>query len=155
MRTRAKRRGIRLELWVRSHTPYGAYSRRRSALERLSHLKSEGDIESFTVNVWDEGAGMMTGEPLDAFDSRRKLGEFAAWAAAHGCTLPGFKERHLESTFTDETCTRFDPPILTLAVYDDDELLGVYPCADGENSHTVGTVLESLATGEYDRPPAA
>jgi len=40
-------------------------------------------------------------------------------------------------------------PLVSLAVYEDDRLVGVFPCSTGEGTETVGDCLRRLETGEF------
>lgn len=143
----------RLELWVREAATGGVLSGRSTAIARMRGLREAGVIDEFVVNVWGRHVSPSIAEDVSGTASRIPDAVFAfeRWAMANGRDLrPGF-ERRERSTFLDEESHQVIVlPTVCLAVYEDDELRGVYPSADGERVHTVREGLAGLRNGRAD-----
>jgi hypothetical protein len=138
----------RVELWMRAHATIDVQDRQQAALDRLSRLEDEGIIAPLSVNTWgkhidtaDDTSPSSTATP--ALDKAR---EFERWSAQNGASLPGF-QRHIQSSLlTSHTQEVFVTPILSLAIYEDNDLHDVIPNSGPEEYHTVTAYIESVAT---------
>jgi hypothetical protein len=135
----------RTELFVRADLPDPSQWRRNAIERRLADLRCGGDIDEFTVTVWEKRvpvAGDCDGP------ERSRYNEFAAWAAEAGaCLAPFFDTRECYSFETGEKRTELVMPALCLAVYEDDELVHVAPFARGGSTQSIGDCLDDLETG--------
>jgi hypothetical protein len=151
-RARDSRSDVHVELWVRRNLPYCVRDVEKEAYERLRRLRNRGSVESCSLHLWDTvetAPGERRTEPTA--DSREKITEFENWADEHGCTLrPGFQTREVNSILTDDVRRRVVPPILCLAVYEDDTLGAVFPHVEGDRIHTVSDGIERLEAGDGD-----
>lgn len=147
-----------VELWIRSFAPASAGPTQERALERLERLESCESIESVEVGVWGkevertEHASRIP--QLQRIETR--LEAFDAWAADTGRQLePFFRNSHIESTITGESHDVWRLPTVALAEFDDDdELVHVAPCRDGERTVDVFDRFDALAEETDATPPA-
>lgn len=134
-----------VELFVRSLAPSGATDRQTAAIDELERLKSEEIIESYTVTVWgnricpETARATTTGQTvLD------KIDQFRQWGREEGISLePYFQRREIRS-MVDEPHSAIVPPMMCLAVYDDDDLWGVFPCVKEDEQCSIFDYLQSI-----------
>ena len=138
-----------VELWIRSFAPTSAGPTQERALERVDELKSSTPIESVDVAVWgkkvevDRPERAMRIPQLCRIESR--LEAFETWAARTGRQLePFFRNTRIESSITGESHDVWRLPTIAIAEFDDDELLHVAPCRDGDRTIDVFDRLETL-----------
>jgi hypothetical protein len=114
----------RVELWMRAHPTMDVQDRQQAALNRLSRLEDEGNIAEFTVNTWPKHIDTAADTPLSDIASAAldKAREFEHWSARNGASLPGFQRRTQSSLLTNHTQEVFVTPILSLAIYEDNDL---------------------------------
>nr|WP_101296883.1 HTH domain-containing protein [Halegenticoccus soli] len=121
-------------------------------LATLRSLEEDGVIDALLIRAWPEvlplSAQSVYGEFLDAYE------RFADWADGHGLSIhPPFVVRTTTSTFTGETKTLLRTPVMCLAVYRDETLVGVYPHSTGESHRNVAEAISLLETGEFAGRP--
>ncbi|WP_241432402.1 HTH domain-containing protein [Halogeometricum borinquense] len=144
----------RVEVRIREQMPRGAYDRPESIIERLDQLESDGKINEYTVDVW--GRSINTSPSCSVTTAMGNLDtvrEFQSWAAENGMTLePAFQENELSPLEMNETYEVLVLPVVCLAVYEDDSLKGVFPCAR-DDVFTVDDCIEALREGSdwFDR----
>lgn len=142
----------RLELYVRSLLPRGACACQEAVVDRLQELAEDGAIDAFEVTVWGRGLAPSTAAATDA--GRELLGRierFSGWARERGLTLrPRFERRTVRSDLTDETYDAVLFPAMAVAVFRDDDLAFVAPCADGTTVYTVADVLDAVEDGAFE-----
>lgn len=129
---------VRVDVFVRSLAPEPAvHVAQVEVVEAVHDLADDGRIADGTVSIWGErlcpcetcrqtGAGRAVLDRVRAFES---------WAEAvpAAVTVP-FDRRSLECGFTGAETDVIVPPRVTIAVYGDTTLLGVFPCElDGES----------------------
>ena len=139
-----------VELWIRSFAPTSAGPTQERALERLDDLESSAPIESVEVGVWgkevevDRPERAMRIPQLRRIESR--LESFETWAARTGRRLePFFRNTRVESSITGESRDVWRLPTIAVAEFDEnDELLHVAPCRDGDRTIDVFDRLERL-----------
>jgi len=134
---------------------YGTHNRQQSVVQEVRELHTAGRIDEFEVTTWgkrvvlDGGAVGQTG----ASAARERFREFDAWAEATGHSLePAFARRTLRIDPGSEPKAIVDLPVICLAVYDDDGLRAVLPCADDEETYTVDDGLRALAGADASLP---
>ena len=128
----------RLSVYLRSPVPDKTERRQIGVLGRASALRNAGLVDEITVTFWHRlSTGIDLAESADIEAMER-------WAAENGCTLaPTFdrRDRHSAYTGTDSVVTL---PVVCLACWDGDELLGVYPHAGPCGHYTVADGLDRI-----------
>ena len=136
---RSTESGLELTLWTRRPV----CGPRTTIIDRLSALRTAGAIEDFTINTWPEEIGLdgmgQESEILETID------RFEQWAADHGLSLRPPFETRTSSLLVGGSEEVLLTPMLLAAVYEDGDLIGVYPCTDGEYTWTVTEFLDGLA----------
>ncbi len=149
-----------VELWIRSFAPTKAGPTQERALERLEDLEGNMSIESVTVGVWgrevevDRPTSTASIPQLRRIETR--LEAFESWATrTDRCLEPFFRTMQIESLLADDPYDVWRLPTVALAEFDeDDELLHVAPCRDGEQTIDVADRLAVL-TDETETPTQA
>lgn len=140
----------RAELYVRSLAPRGAHASQEAIVQRLLDMESEQSLE-FSLTVWGDQiatdtAVTRTEAGRTALDTVRR---FESWAATNGYTVePFFSDVHRES-LVDAAHDVIVPPHVCLALYDEGDVTGVFPCSDHGIHYTVEDAIEAMA-GERD-----
>ncbi|WIV66914.1 HTH domain-containing protein [Natrialbaceae archaeon AArc-T1-2] len=119
-------------------------------VETLNECENEGTIDTVLLRSWPKEVTISSESPypevLDAVD------RFERWADRQGVSIyPPFRER-TRSTLTEGTKDVLVTPMLCLAVYRGDELYGVFPHSDGEETYTATDTIATLRTGELPTP---
>lgn len=119
-------------------------------VETLRACESEGRIDSLLLRSWPEEVSLDDGssypEVVDVFE------RFERWADRHDVSVrPPFETRTARSLATGEETEMLVTPLLCLALYRGDDLVGVYPHTDGEESVAATEAIAALRTGEL--PP--
>jgi hypothetical protein len=131
--------GLRLVLRVRPPVAGPA----TTVINRLGRLRAEGVVEAFDIEYWpDEVSLAGDGHPevVETFE------RYETWAAEHGVSLrPAFDVRSV-SPLVGERRELLRLPMACLAVHEDGDLVGVFPCTDGDETWTVTDCLEAVAT---------
>lgn len=120
-------------------------------IETLNACESEGAIDDLLIRSWPKEVSRSESSPhhevIETFE------QFRQWADGRGVSIePPFRTRTSTSRVTGETRELLVTPLLCLEVYVDDELLGVFPHSDGEETYTTDDVIASLRTGELPTP---
>jgi len=146
----------RVELYVRSLAPCGTSTEQNEVVERLHDLDRRDVVDDVDLTVWGDpvcldGASATVGTGRQVADRVR---EFYGWCADGPTSLdPFFTWSTVESSLSGDSFRRVVLPQRCLALYDDGQLLEVYPrqvdgtvesLADGVRS------LESAANGNAD-----
>jgi hypothetical protein len=121
-----------------------------TVINRLGRLRAEGVVGAFDIEYWpDEVSLTGDGHPEVVATFER----YEAWADEHGVSLrPAFDVRSV-SPLIGERRELLRLPMACLAVHEDDDLVGVFPCTDGDDTWTVTDCLEAIAaTGEPPVP---
>jgi hypothetical protein len=111
----------RLSVYLRSPVPSETERRQTGVLGRASSLRNEGLVDDVTVTYWRR---LSMG---DSPEESAGIEAMEAWAAENGCSLATtFDHRNRQSAYTgaDSVVTL---PVVCLACWDGDELVGVYP----------------------------
>jgi len=134
--------GTRARLHVRERLPKPVRGRRERVADALSALVAEGTLAGYTIENWDKRIPADgSGDP----ELRDTYLSFEGWAEdQHVSLTPFFATRECYSWETGERGTWIVLPALCLSVYEDDELVDVYPHRDGETYESVWTGIESL-----------
>lgn len=134
------RDALSVSLFVRGSAD--ARSREESVSERLRELQREGQIGELTVRTWPGEVSLSREGNSEIVDTFRT---FEEWAQAHDASIrPPFTVRDRHSTITDQADRLLLTPLVCLALYDVDGIVGVYPCIHGESVTTIDDCLERL-----------
>lgn len=115
-------------------------------IETLERLESEGTIEELTHHSWPAEVSVSDHGLYD--DVEETFREFDRWAATNEVHIrPPFSIRTRRSTFTGETSTVLVTPVMSLAIYLEDQLAAVFPHSDGDVHYPVSEAIAALKTG--------
>lgn len=149
--------GVTMTLWTR--TPVCGSP--TSVINRLGRLRATGAIEAFEVRTWPDEIELSTETGSDPVVETFE--RFEAWAADRGLSVrPGFDVRTV-SPLVGRERELLTLPMMCLAVRVDgetgaentdaagngaDDLVGVFPCRDGERTWTIGDYLDAYEMDE-------
>ncbi|MFB6179504.1 MAG: HTH domain-containing protein [Halorientalis sp.] len=142
----------RLELYLRDETRGLAGPQQDALIETAEALALTPAIDTVEIYEWPrklavEGHGPTDDRTLDVFN------QFSQWARDHGVQLhPAFSTRTCYDWETGNRYTALVLPVMALAVFEDDELVAVYPHTDGETRQTVFDGLDALDTPAEPAP---
>ena len=146
---------LRVKFFTRSYTPGGAEDVQNRVLDRLETLCEQGVIKDCDRQVWGKRVCTSNAGTFGE-DAIETVAQFRTWADRNDASLlPFFDERTCHSKITGEEHSEIVFPMMCMAVYRDDDLVGVYPHADGESVTTIQDCLASLSaegSGNADRP---
>ncbi|WP_436924603.1 HTH domain-containing protein [Halosimplex amylolyticum] len=130
-------------LYVRETLPAPAARQRSRLRGRLRRLEAEGSIDGF--DVFDCPKRIRCENPT-AVGARDRYLAFTEWARRNEVSLrPSFQTRECYAMDTGEKGDWLVFPALSLAVYDDGDLVAVYPHADDGGYRSVADGLSALA----------
>lgn len=135
------------QLYVRSQAGRASRPEQQATIARLRRLAADGTIDRFDVYVWGrEICPDETARETDCFaKTAGKLTELEHWARDDDVSLDRtFRRYELRCEFTGDAYVVVSTPVLCLAVYDDAELVGVYPCEVGGDHLSVADGLDRL-----------
>lgn len=120
-------------------------------IETLQACEAEGSVDDLLLRSWPKEVSRTESSPhhevLETYD------RFSQWAARRGVSIePPFNTRTSTSQVTGESRELLVTPLLCLEVYADDELVGVFPHSDGEETYTTNEVIAQLRTGQLPTP---
>jgi hypothetical protein len=145
---------LTVDLYVRADAP--AAQRRRKIVERLERAERRGGIVDFAVHCWPRAISLDRTVDVDEGGVEETVRTFETWAQRHGRRIsPCFDVRRTRSTILEESDERLVLPVLCVAAYDEDGLVGMAPCRDGDSALTVEDVLDAIATGDLHVAGAA
>jgi len=131
-------------LYVRADAPIA--ERRSAVIERLRQFERQGRIAGFEIQPWPRAVSLDLFDTIGQRGLRNDLQRFESWASEHGLRIrPHFQVRTASPLNTTETDTMLVLPTICVAVHDDEELLGVTPCSDGDSVCSVDDLLDALA----------
>lgn len=132
-----------VSMTLRTRTP--VCGPRTDVINRLSELRTAGRIETFEVQTWPDELVLSETEVTDP--TVETFERFEAWATERGLSVrPAFDVRTVSSLIGNDREV-LTLPMMSLAVSVDDELVGVFPCSDGERTWTVEDCLDAYAAG--------
>jgi hypothetical protein len=132
--------GVRMELWTRRPV----CGPRTDVIDRLGRLASAGAIDDYEIRTWpDEVALAEHTRQSRVVETYRR---FRAWADDAGASIAPPFDRRTVTSLVGRTGEVLTLPVMCLAVYDADDLRGVYPCDDGERTWTVTDYLDAYET---------
>jgi len=137
---------LRAELYLRGDT-YGTFDAQQQVLNRVKRLEANGVFsESMVAGEWQRIRTMAEDKRSEAIQTYE---EFQDWADRNGHSLtPAFERRTRSYVGMDRVDDVVVFPVVSLAIYDGDDLEGVFPCSDEERTYTVGDALEAFERGD-------
>ena len=122
--------------------------------ERIAEARAcEGTdlVDAVVVRSWPDSVRLDdAGQDREVVDD---FGRFREWADRREVTVePPFEVRTRSSIVEEDGVDVLVTPVLCLAVYRDERLVGVYPHSDGEETYPVERALERLQEGQLPRP---
>ncbi|MFB6307720.1 MAG: HTH domain-containing protein [Haloarculaceae archaeon] len=139
----------RAELYLRGDT-YGTFGTQQSVLNRVNRLEGEGVLDEATVaGEWQRIRTLAEDCRDGAVETYE---EFADWARRNGYSLePAFERRTRSYVGLDRVDDVVVFPVVSLAMYEADQLQAVFPCTDEDGeSYTVQDCLEAFERGDAD-----
>ncbi|MEA1930294.1 MAG: HTH domain-containing protein [Euryarchaeota archaeon] len=136
-----------VRLFVRADPELGCEKQKQAVLDRLEGLDADDRIDDYEVNVWTKA--IRIAGPLEGTTYYQRVFDhftaFQQWAVKESVALKSaFNVEEVNCEITDETYRVLSLPCLCLAVYEDDELRGVYPHTDSETTRTINHCLDRL-----------
>lgn len=132
------------ELWLRQDT-YGTYEAQQEVLDRIRRLEEAGVLDDSTVAGW--GKQVLTFESDVRSEALAALDSFENWAAGAGVSLePAFDRRTESPLLSTETYEVAVFPVACLALYQGNDVCGVFPCTSRKGVYTVQDALDILAS---------
>lgn len=136
-----------VKLFVRANPELGCERQKRAVLERLDKLETQGQIATYKICIWAKE--IRVSGPLEGTQYYQRVFDhftaFQQWANEESVMLKSaFNIQLVDCEITDETYRVLSLPSICVAVYEDGELCGVFPHADGETVRTVSHCLDSL-----------
>lgn len=136
------------ELWLRQDT-YGTYEAQQEALDRMRALEAEGVLGDSTVAGW--GKQVLTFEADVRTEADAALAAFERWAEQADASLePAFDRRTESPLLSTETYEVAVFPVVCLALYEGNDVRGVFPCTSDGDVYTVQQALAALAADEIE-----
>lgn len=125
---------------------------RDSILEKLDSYLQDGLIADLDVFLWPKAVSLTcetcSVTPVDVVQ------EFEQWAGNNDASLePAFETREVESDITGDRDRILSLPALCVALYHDDDLVGVFPSTRRDRSTSVADVVDALHSGDLGRLP--
>ncbi|QLK26055.1 hypothetical protein HYG81_18570 [Natrinema zhouii] len=122
-------------------------------IETLQACESEGSIDELLLRSWPKEVTLSEESPHQ--EVIENFERFAQWADERGVSVrPPFRKRTTTSQVTGTTRERLVTPLLCLELYDDDELVGVFPHSNEttDETYTTDEAIATLRTGELPTP---
>lgn len=136
------------ELWLRQDT-YGTYEAQQAVLDRIRGLEEAGVLDDSTVAGW--GKQVLTFEADVRSETLVALDSFECWAEEAGVSLePAFDRRTESPLLSTETYEVAVFPVACLALYEGNDVWGVFPCTTREGVYTIQDALDTLAVDGTD-----
>ncbi|EMA33142.1 HTH domain-containing protein [Haloarcula japonica] len=130
---------IAVQLWSRRPV----CGPRTTAIDRFTELAATGVVDDFDIQTWPEEISVSQrsehGEVLETVD------RYEQWATERGLSLRPPFETRTSSLLVGGSTEVLRLPMIAVAVYADDDLVGVYPCTDGETTWSVTDCINALA----------
>lgn len=139
---------VRAELYLRGDT-YGTFDAQQSVLNRIRRLEADDEIDE--ASVADEWQRIRTLDEDTRSGAVATYREFADWADRNGYVLgPAFERRTRSYMGLDRVDDVVVFPVVSLAVYEGQDLQAVFPCSDAEREYSVQDCLDAFERGDRD-----
>lgn len=134
--------GVVVRMWARRPV----CGPRTRVIDRLGTLRTDGAIEDFEIETWPDElvVGERDQQILTLVETLQQ------WALDADVTLQPAFDRRTVSPLVGASHDVLTLPMMALAVYDDGDLRGVYPCSKGTRTWTVASYLSAV---ENDQSP--
>ncbi|GGN84588.1 HTH domain-containing protein [Haloarcula pellucida] len=129
---------LTVDLWTRRPV----CGPRVTVIDRLSSLRAAGTLADFSVATWPDE--IVISDRNRHSELLGTIEEFEAWAADNGVSLRPPFETRTASLLVGRSKEVLTTPMLLASLYDGDDVVGVYPCTDGEHNWTVPEFLDAL-----------
>ena len=141
-----------IDVFFRSLAPsQGSHDKRRRILQRLDAAAESSSLATYNIHVI--GDGMCLCEDCTSTRIARHMHETLSSLRDGGSDRiepTGFAERSVDSEMTGEHYPLLVPPEVTLAVYVEDVLRGVFPARVEGTSVSVSDFLEAYSSIETE-----
>ncbi|WP_302082488.1 HTH domain-containing protein [Salinibaculum rarum] len=127
---------VRMVLWTRRPV----CGPRTDVIDRLSSMRADGTIGSFTVETWPDEVAIS--EHTEHARVVEVYKEYLLWAEEHNLSITPPFERRTATSLVGGTEDVLTVPIMCLAVYDNG-LSGVYPCTSEHRTWSVTDYLDA------------
>jgi hypothetical protein len=135
-----------VELYTRAGGP-DVWNHQRRTLDALDRLEQEGVVDEVSHDVWAETVPLAGRMSETTFHRRtvERVREFEDWAIRRDrhVSLP-FDREERSSEFTGEHHHLLRVPAVCLAVYENGDLVGVFPRQEHGETVTVDDLVETL-----------
>ncbi len=120
-------------------------------VETLQTCESEGTVDTLLLRSWPEQVTISEESPhqevLETFE------RYERWADRQGVSIqPPFNERTARSSVTGQANDVLVTPVLCLAIYRDEQLVGVFPHSAADETYTATEAIAALRTGNVPTP---
>lgn len=138
----------RAELYLRGDT-YGTFDAQQDVLNRVRALEAAGVLDEANVaGEWQRIRTLSEDTRSGAVETYR---EFDDWATRNGHSLsPAFERRTRSYLGLDHVDDVVVFPVVSLAIYDGEELQAVFPCSDEDETYSVPDCLDAFERGDTD-----
>lgn len=141
-----------IHIFVRSVSPTpGLHAHRNQLLNSIKKASRREHIDAFELTVL--GDDICLCDNCESIHTANKLVELVeklrTWRTG-GMKACGFTERTVASSITDESYQTVTPPDITLGVFCDDSLSGVFPCRADGNVYRPSDFVEDLRATDTD-----
>lgn len=146
----------RIELFVQTLAPVENYDSQGELVSALTDLRDEGSIGELCLTVW--GNRICTNGELSTIDSGKHIVEaiadFYSFAAERDASIsPFFRTNTVDASMSGQSFKSIVPPSQCLALYQRDELVGVFPCVIDEETYSVRDAVEQLQARATETTP--
>lgn len=146
----------RIELFVKTLAPVENYEAQDHLVSTLTELEEHDVLGDFTITVW--GDRICTDGELSTIDCGKHIvetiGDFYAFAADEGISISQFfTNRTVNSSLSGQSFNCIVPPNQCTAMYQDDKLVGVFPCVIDGDPYTVRDAVEQLEMAGLEDSP--
>jgi len=143
----SKETTLQASVFVHSLAPVDCKQSHDTLADRLQSLVAAGEFADLDLLVW--GDSICTGSPLTDIGNGERIvdaiSEFYSLAAESQLSIsPFFSITTVTSEFTEDSFRRIVPPCRCLALYDDEELVAVFPSIIDGVAYTPQEVLTYL-----------
>jgi len=137
---------IAVQLWSRRPV----CGPRTTVIDQFTELATAGTIDGFDIRTWPEEVPVSEGsehsEVLETVD------RFKQWATERGFRLRPSFETRTSALLVGGSTEVLRLPMIAVAVYSDDDLVGVYPCTDDGTTWSVTDCIDALAAEPTELP---
>ena len=134
-----------VELYVRETAPTCGHTKQRDCFERLARLEDSGHLDSVTVRIWGDSICTRAPEVNGLSDILETITDIYSFSSGQSVSVaPFFQVETVDASIPNETFERIVPPHRTLVLSDDDGIVGVFPCLQGEEAYSAFEAIEEL-----------